>query len=131
MQNGSTVYLQSQGTTEQTSARRQGKLVSTGTTSVTFDLTGLTAGLSYKVEASFDNNFPPSATESYDFDTLPPDPSVSGISLGDITQTGATATVTVAHPNGSTVYLRHKASTELTSARPRRLRRRRRPSPSH
>ena len=85
---------------------------------MTFDLTGLTAGLSYKVEASFDNNFPPSATESYDFDTLPPDPSVSGISLGDITKSGATATVTVAHPNGSTVYLRHKASTDANFGTP-------------
>ena len=70
------------------------------------------------MEASFDNNFPPSATESYDFDTLPPDPSVSGISLGDITKSGATATVTVAHPNGSTVYLRHKASTDANFGTP-------------
>ena len=106
------MYLRHKATTDANFGTPQEAAVSTGTTTVTFDLTGLTAGLSYKVEASFDNSFPPTATESHDFDTLPPDPSVSGISVGDITQTGGTATVTVAHPNGSTVYLRHKASTE-------------------
>ena len=116
--NGSTVYLRHKATTEASFGTPQEAAVSTGTTTVTFDLTGLTAGLSYKVEASFDNSFPPSATESHDFDTLPPDPSVSAVSVGDITKSGATATVTVAYPNGSTVYLRHKASTETDFGTP-------------
>ena len=110
--NGSTVYLRHKVTTDANFGTPQEAAVSMGTTSLTFDLTGLTAGLSYEVQASFDNTFPPTATESHEFDTLPPDPSVSGVSAGDITHAGATVTVTVAHPNGSTVYLRHKASTE-------------------
>ena len=86
--------------------------VSTGTTTVTFDLTGLTAGQSYEVQASFDSSFPSGSTRSYSFDTLPPGPSVSGVTVGDIMQTEATATVTVANANGSKVYLRHKSATD-------------------
>ena len=80
----------------------------TGTVTVT--LSGLSAGQSYEVQASFDSSFQ-LGVQATAFVTTPA-ASVSGISMTNITQTGATATVTVAHPDGNTVYLRHKAATD-------------------
>ena len=105
---GSTVYLRHKAATAIVWSANQSDSASTGT--VTFTLSGLSAGLSYEVQASFDSNFQ-SGVQTTTFST-PPAASVSRISMYNVTQTGATATVTIANPDGRTVYLRHKAATD-------------------
>ena len=70
---------------------------STGT--VTFTLsTSCRRDCPYEVQASFDSNFQ-SGVQTTTFST-PPAASVSRISISNVTQTGATATVTIANPDG-------------------------------
>ena len=63
---GSTVYMRYKADSEQT-WRKANKAASTRT--LTFELSGLTAGQSYEVQASFDRNFPSGSTRKYNFDT--------------------------------------------------------------
>ena len=105
---GSTVYLRHKSATDANFGTAQEAAASTET--VSFTLTGLSAGLSYEVQASFDGNFE-SGVRTTTFST-PPAASVSRVEISNVSQTGATATVTVANADGSTVYLRHKAATE-------------------
>ena len=76
--------------------------------SAAFGLTGLTARTTYEVQASLTSGF--GVTVSATFTTLAPDPSVSAISVTDITQTSAVATVPIADPGDSqkTVHLQYK-----------------------
>ena len=77
-----------------------------------FNLTGLDPRTTYEVQASLDSEF---GTAKYAvFTTLSPDPSVSGVSVGSITQTSATTTVTIAYPGiaRKTVRLRYRVSGE-------------------
>ena len=74
------------------------------------DIAKLMPGTEYEVEASLDRTFPGPGSVSKKFTTLPPDPSVSGVTVGSITSTGATVTVTIAHPGtaSNTVYIRYR-----------------------
>ena len=80
--------------------------------SAAFNLTGLDPRTTYEVQTSLDIEF--SASKYAIFTTLSPDPSVSGVSVGSITQTSATATVTIAYPGiaRKTVRLRYRVSGE-------------------
>ena len=80
--------------------------------SAAFNLTGLDPRTIYEVQASLDIEF---GTSKYAvFTTLSPDPSVSGVSVGSITQTSATATMTIAYPGlaRKTVHLHYRVSGE-------------------
>ena len=80
--------------------------------SAAFNLTGLDPRTTYEVQASLDIEF---GTSKYAvFTTLSPDPSVFGVSVGSITQTSATTTVTIAYPGiaRKTVHLRYRVSGE-------------------
>ena len=76
--------------------------------SAAIDLTGLSPRTTYEVEASLSSDFAGSKTAT--FSTLSLDPSVSGVSIGSITQTSAAATVTIANPGTAqkTVYLQYR-----------------------
>ena len=82
------------------------KIATTGSES--FNLTGLTPGTMYEVQASLSRDFADASTAT--FSTLSLDPSISGLSVGSITQTTATATTTIANTNGGsqTVHLRYR-----------------------
>ena len=96
------------GETEWSTAQAK---TTTGASAV-FNLTGLDPRTTYEVQASLDIEF---GTSKYAvFTTLSPDPSVSGVSVGSITQTSATTTVTIAYPGiaRKTVHLRYRVSGE-------------------
>ena len=84
----------------------QTKVTSEGSAAI--DLTGLSPRTTYEVEASLSSDFADSKTAT--FSTLSLDPSVSGVSIGSITQTSAAATVTIANPGTAqkTVYLQYR-----------------------
>ena len=73
-----------------------------------FDLASLTAGTTYEVEASFDSNFV-TGVEDTEFTTTYA-PSISSVSVGSITKTTATATVSIANPDDTsrTVHLQYR-----------------------
>ena len=85
------------------------------TTSTTADasigLTGLTTDTGYEVQASLTSDF--AVVVSDTFNTLPPDPVVSGVSVSGITQTSATANIEIANSDGSsrTVSMRYRTTT--------------------
>ena len=92
--------------------------LATGESTVEFRLTGLTSGTTYHVQASYeDDPFPASdTTNTTNFTTKVP--TVSAVSVKDITQTGATVTVSLPAPNGTTVYLHYKETTSGTWGSP-------------
>ena len=102
-----TLYLRHRqnGTTTWTEASK-----TASSSPVTFDVTGLSAGTTYDVEASFNSGFSDKVTAS--FNTTPA-PSVSSVSPGSITDTSATVTVAAANPTG-TLYLRHRQNGTTT-----------------
>ena len=71
----------------------------------TFDLTGLTPGTEYKVEASLDGAFM-TGVESMPFITAAP-PSIGSVNMADVEQTSASAIVSIFDSDGTavTVYL--------------------------
>ena len=73
-----------------------------------FDLSSLTPGTTYEVEASFDSNFV-TGVEDTEFTTTYA-PSISSVSVGSITKTTATATVSIANPDDTsrTVHLQYR-----------------------
>ena len=75
---------------------------------VTFSLSSLEAATTYDLEASFDSDFSDKSGAS--FSTTTPAASVSSVSAGSVTKTTATVTAVVAHPDGSTLYMRYKKS---------------------
>ena len=85
-------------------------------TSANFGIVGLTPGTAYEAQASLSSDFS-TYTEAL-FTTAAPDPSVSSISISNITQTSAAATVNIANA-GTTkkmVYLHYRANGEAWSA---------------
>ena len=90
------------------------KIATTG--SENFNLTGLTPGTMYEVQASLSRDFTDASTAT--FTTLPSDPSLLGVSVGSITQTTAVATVNVANPGNakttdSAFEIQHKGREQL------------------
>ncbi len=102
-----TVHLRYRTTTPQ-GAWSGTPTTDTTTASATIPLTGLTAGTQYEAQASLSSDF--AAPRSTVFSTLSPGPSVSGVSVGSIGQTGARANITIANPGRGqrTVRLRYR-----------------------
>ncbi|MCY4577419.1 MAG: fibronectin type III domain-containing protein, partial [Chloroflexi bacterium] len=87
-------------------------LTTTSTTAdATIKLIGLTTDTGYEVQASLTSDF--AVVVSDTFNTLPPDPVVSGVGVSGITQTTATANIDIANSDGSsrTVHLRYRTTT--------------------
>ena len=102
-----TVYLRhraaGEADWEQTSSRQA------STDEVAFPLFGLDPGVRHDVEVSLEMTFPAGMTTSASFTTLQATPTLSGLSIADITQTSAEATVSIQSPIGTQrVYLRHR-----------------------
>ena len=86
-----------------------------------FGFDNLTSGTTYYVQASYNNTFPATdATKITDFITDPP--TITDVTASDLTQTGATVTVTVDEPNDTSVRLHYMpageswSTTDLNSA---------------
>ncbi len=81
----------------------------TSTAAASFDLTQLTPGTTYEIEASLDRRFPAVDTVSAILTTAPT-PRVSVVVVESVTHTEATVTVSIAHPEESTrmVYMRYR-----------------------
>ena len=78
----------------------------TGDTYADFTFSSLTSGTTYYVQASYDNTFPATdATKTTHFITDPP--ALTDVTASDLTQTGATVTVTVDEPNDTSVRLHY------------------------
>ena len=101
-----TVYLRYRvfGTTEWGTPQTE----TTNGSSVNIELTGLSPQTKYEVQAALNGSFTRSKTTT--FTTLMPDPSVSAISVTDITQTSAVATIAIADPGSAqkTVHLQYR-----------------------
>ena len=102
-----TVYLRhraaGEADWEQTSSRQA------SADEVAFPLFGLDPGVRHDVEVSLEMTFPAGMTTSASFTTLQATPTLSGLSIADITQTSAEATVSIQSPIGTQrVYLRHR-----------------------
>ena len=91
------------------------KMEDTSAGSKTFDLTGLTPGTTYEVQASFDSSFSPHKDTTF---TTVFEPSISGVSVGSIEKTTATATVVIANPDGTnkTVNLQYREYNQSSEA---------------
>ena len=85
----------------------------TSASTAPFDLTRLTGGTTYEVEVSLESAFPPADTVSAIFTTAPAT-RVSGMDVGSVTQTEATVTVSITHPEGNTrtIHLRYRDLSE-------------------
>ena len=81
----------------------------TSTTAVSFDLTQLTPGTTYEIQASLDRRFPAVDTVSAILTTAPA-PRVSVVVVENVTPTEATVTVSIAYLEESTrmVYMRYR-----------------------
>ena len=77
----------------------------------TKQLQGLSPGTEYVLQASLDDAFPDDGTKETAFTTLPL-PSIQSVSVGNIGQTSARATVSIANPDGSaqTVKLQYRTA---------------------
>ena len=75
------------------------------------ELSGLTAGTEYDVQASLDDSFPSSRTKSATFKTLRW-PSIASFEEESVGRNGATVIATIADSRGvaQTVYVRHRAT---------------------
>ena len=71
----------------------------------------LSPGTEYELQLSLDGTFPQSDTLSKNFTTLPPDPSVSEVTVENVTLTEGTVVITIANPGASskTVHIRYRA----------------------
>ena len=67
-------------------------------------------GTEYELQVSLDRTFSQTDIISKNFTTLPPDPSVSEVIVENVTLTGGTVAITIAHPDTSskTVYVRYR-----------------------
>ena len=81
----------------------------TSASTAPFDLTRLTGGTTYEVEVSLESAFPPVDTVSAIFTTTPAT-RVSGVNVESVTQTEATVTVSIFHPEeiSRMVYTRYR-----------------------
>ena len=75
-----------------------------------FSMARLSPGTEYELQVSLDRTFPQSDILFKNFTTLPPDPSVSEVIVENVTLTGGTVVITIAHPGTSskTVYVRYR-----------------------
>ena len=81
-------------------------------TSIQLRLFNVPLGTTYDLEVSLDNSFPAgSTTITRTFTTGAPSFNVSSVTVGSITKTGATVTITSSGtPGSSTVYMEHRQS---------------------
>ena len=79
------------------------------TDSASIDLSGLTPGTEYDVQASLDSSFPTTRTKSATFTTLR-GPSIASFEAENIGRNGATVSALIADSHGvaQTVYVRHR-----------------------
>ena len=79
------------------------------TDSASIDLSGLTPGTEYDVQASLDDSFPATRTKSATFTTLR-GPSIASFEAENIGRNGATVSAMIAdsHGEAQTVYVRHR-----------------------
>ena len=91
----------------------------TDTDKATVNLDNLTANTQYKVEATLAGSFDEGVKETT-FTTDSTGPGVSGVVMSDETQTGATATITIANAGATvrTVYLQYRESGTTTWSSP-------------
>ena len=85
--------------------------ITSTTAAASIELSGLALDTEYEVQASLSSDF--DVTVADKFRTLPPDPVVSGVSIGAISQTTALAEIDIANSDGTgrTVNLRYRATT--------------------
>ena len=104
------VYLRYRTTTPQGEWSSIQKTASSNATA-SLELSGLTTDTEYEVEVSLTDAFDVSKTDI--FRTLPPDPVVSKVSVNNIAQTTATASIDIANANSEeqTVHLRYRTTT--------------------
>ena len=78
------------------------------------ELSGLTAGTEYDVQASLDDSFPATRTKSATFTTLRW-PSIASFEEKNVGRNGATVNATIADSHGAaqTVYVRHRATSYI------------------
>ena len=81
------------------------------TSRATKSLENLSPGTEYVLQASFDDTFPEDATKEHTF-TTERQPSIQSVSVGNIRQTSARATINIADSDGSTqtVKLQHRTT---------------------
>lgn len=105
-----TIHLRYRTTTPQGTWSDTQKTATT-IAAASIDLTGLTADTEYEAEASLTDDFSMSETDL--FRTLPPDPVVSKVSVNNIAQTTATASIDIANAisEDQLVYLRYRTTT--------------------
>ena len=74
------------------------------------ELTGLMPGTEYGLNVSLEGTFPPPDILSKNFTTLPPDPSVSEVTVENVTLTEGSVVITIANPGTSskTVHVRYR-----------------------
>ena len=87
------------------------KTATSTTDSASIDLTELTPGTEYDVQASLENSFPSSRTKHDTFTTLRR-PSIASFEVENVGRNGATVSATIADSRGvpQTVYVRHQAT---------------------
>ena len=87
------------------------KTTTSTTASASIDLSGLTPGTEYDVQASLDNSFPATRTKLATFTTLRW-PSIASFEAENVGRNGATVSATIADSRGmaQTVYVRHRAT---------------------
>ena len=70
----------------------------------------LSPGTEYELQLSLDGTFPQSDILSKNFTTLPPDPSVSEVTVENVTLTEGTVVITIANPGApsKTVHIRYR-----------------------
>ena len=78
------------------------------------ELSGLTAGTEYDVQASLDDSFPATRTKLATFTTLRW-PSIASFEVENVGRNGATVNATIADSHGAvqTVYVRHRATSYI------------------
>ena len=87
------------------------KTATSDTDSASIDLSELTPGTEYDVQASLENSFPSSRTKSATFKTLRW-PSIASFEVENVGRNGATVSATIADSRGAvqTVHVRHRAT---------------------
>ena len=90
------------------------KTATSDTDSASIDLSELTPGTEYEVQASLKNSFPSSRTKHDTFTTLRW-PSIASFEVENVGRNGATVNATIADSHGAvqTVYVRHRATSYI------------------
>ena len=90
------------------------KTTTSDTDSASIDLSELTPGTEYDVQASLENSFPSSRTKHDTFTTLRW-PSIASFEVENVGRNGATVNATISDSHGAvqTVYVRHRATSYI------------------